>query len=96
MFVLLSRTADILMQESGCRLDHPAAAKFRQHVMDGDWSKVNIYEGNKKESFLLKYLFQKNLSLMLQADNDLNELKPLLDKSSHSLAVSYLFVNTTI
>jgi hypothetical protein len=28
------------MQESGCRLDHPAAAKFRQHVMDGDWSKV--------------------------------------------------------
>jgi hypothetical protein len=35
-----SRTADMLMQESGCRLDHPAAAKFRQHVMDGDWSKV--------------------------------------------------------
>lgn len=29
------------MQESGCRLDHPAAAKFRQHVMDGDWSKAD-------------------------------------------------------
>lgn len=28
------------MQESGCRLDHPAAAKFRQHVMDGDWTKA--------------------------------------------------------
>lgn len=28
------------MQESGCRLDHPSAAKFRQHVMDGDWVKV--------------------------------------------------------
>ncbi|KAJ9594415.1 hypothetical protein L9F63_014140, partial [Diploptera punctata] len=35
----LNRTADLLMQESGCRLDHPAAAKFRQHVMDGDWNK---------------------------------------------------------
>lgn len=29
------------MKESGCRLDHPAAAKFRQHVMDGEWNKVN-------------------------------------------------------
>lgn len=29
------------MQESGCRLDHPAAAKFRQHVMDGDWNKAD-------------------------------------------------------
>lgn len=28
------------MKESGCRLDHPAAAKFRQHVIDGEWSKV--------------------------------------------------------
>lgn len=29
------------MLESGCRLDHPTAAKFRQHVMDGDWSKAD-------------------------------------------------------
>lgn len=29
------------MSESGCRLDHPAAAKFRQHVMDGDWTKAD-------------------------------------------------------
>ncbi|XP_073990126.1 WD repeat-containing protein 26 isoform X2 [Rhodnius prolixus] len=55
----LQQTADMLMRESGCRLDHPAAAKFRQHVMDGEWNK---------------------------ADNDLNELKPLLEKSSHSLS----------
>ncbi|XP_039284126.1 WD repeat-containing protein 26 isoform X2 [Nilaparvata lugens] len=54
----LNRTADLLMQESGCRLDHPAAAKFRQHVMDGDWNK---------------------------ADNDLNELKSLLESSSQRL-----------
>ncbi|KAF4524623.1 hypothetical protein B566_EDAN013874 [Ephemera danica] len=57
----LNRTADMLMQESGCRLDHPAAAKFRQHVMDGDWSK---------------------------ADNDLSELKGLLENSSQSLVDS--------
>jgi hypothetical protein len=37
----LTRTADSLMAESGCRLDHPAAAKFRQHVMDGDWTKAD-------------------------------------------------------
>ncbi|PSN50189.1 WD repeat-containing protein 26 [Blattella germanica] len=51
------------MQESGCRLDHPAAAKFRQHVMDGDWNK---------------------------ADNDLTELKSLLESSSQSLVQKYL------
>ncbi|KAF5304558.1 hypothetical protein FQA39_LY09609 [Lamprigera yunnana] len=37
----LNRTADSLMLESGCRLDHPAAAKFRQHIMDGDWTKAD-------------------------------------------------------
>ncbi|KAI5745357.1 hypothetical protein M8J76_010397 [Diaphorina citri] len=37
----LDRTADLLMQESGCKLDHPSAAKFRQHIMDGDWSKAD-------------------------------------------------------
>jgi len=36
----LHRSAEILMQESGCRLDHPAAAKFCQHVMDGEWNKA--------------------------------------------------------
>ncbi|XP_060532126.1 WD repeat-containing protein 26 [Cylas formicarius] len=37
----LNRTCESLMNESGCRLDHPAAAKFRQHVMDGDWIKAD-------------------------------------------------------
>lgn len=36
-----SRTCESLMNESGCRLDHPAAAKFRQHIMDGDWTKAD-------------------------------------------------------
>ena len=25
-------------------LEHPAAAKFRSHVMDGDWNKVRLYD----------------------------------------------------
>lgn len=28
------------MQESGCRLEHPAATKFRSHVTDGEWEKA--------------------------------------------------------
>ena len=39
------------MQESGCRLDHPSAAKFRQHVMDGDWNKAD-HDLNELKSFL--------------------------------------------
>uniref|UniRef100_A0A8C2XB82 WD repeat-containing protein 26 n=1 Tax=Cyclopterus lumpus TaxID=8103 RepID=A0A8C2XB82_CYCLU len=32
----LNQTVDLLMQESGCRLEHPSATKFRNHVMEGD------------------------------------------------------------
>ena len=35
-----SQTVDLLMQESGCRLEHPSATKFRNHVIEGDWDKV--------------------------------------------------------
>lgn len=38
--VVCSQTVDLLMQESGCRLDHPSATKFRKHVMEGEWDKV--------------------------------------------------------
>lgn len=31
------------MQESGCRLEHPSAAKFRENVMAGDWERVSLY-----------------------------------------------------
>jgi len=37
------RTADQLILESGCVFEHPAAAKLRQHVLDGDWDKVITY-----------------------------------------------------
>uniref|UniRef100_A0A668A0H4 WD repeat-containing protein 26 n=1 Tax=Myripristis murdjan TaxID=586833 RepID=A0A668A0H4_9TELE len=36
----LNQTVDLLMQESGCRLEHPSATKFRNHVMEGEWDKV--------------------------------------------------------
>uniref|UniRef100_A0A3B5LNM1 WD repeat-containing protein 26 n=1 Tax=Xiphophorus couchianus TaxID=32473 RepID=A0A3B5LNM1_9TELE len=34
------QTVDLLMQESGCRLEHPSASKFRNHVMEGEWDKA--------------------------------------------------------
>lgn len=37
----LDRTANMLMQESGCSLEHPAATKFRDHVLCGDWHKAD-------------------------------------------------------
>ncbi|CAH2255684.1 WD repeat-containing 26 [Pelobates cultripes] len=36
----LDQTVDLLMQESGCRLEHPSATKFRNHVMEGEWDKA--------------------------------------------------------
>lgn len=52
------------MQESGCRLDHPAAAKFCQHVMDGDWNKVrSLYLkvcSHLNQYFSLNFLLGRN------------------------------------
>ncbi|XP_019727052.1 WD repeat-containing protein 26 [Hippocampus comes] len=36
----LNQTVDLLMQESGCRLEHSSASKFRNHVMEGEWDKA--------------------------------------------------------
>ncbi len=33
----LKTSAEVLMHEAGCRLDHPTAALFRKLVMNGDW-----------------------------------------------------------
>ena len=76
LFVLFnSQTAEFLMQESGCRLDHPAAAKFRQHVMDGDWSKA---DSDLNE---LKSLLEPSSNQTMQNNQPLNlyeEMKFLL------------------
>ncbi|XP_026471332.1 WD repeat-containing protein 26-like [Ctenocephalides felis] len=37
----LQHSADVLMQESGCRIEHPVASMLRQHVMQGDWSEAD-------------------------------------------------------
>lgn len=37
----LEHTAELLMKESGCSLEHPAAMKFRQHVLSGEWTKAD-------------------------------------------------------
>ncbi|XP_006806085.1 WD repeat-containing protein 26 [Neolamprologus brichardi] len=36
----LNQTVDLLMQESGCRLEQPSATKFRNHVIEGEWDKA--------------------------------------------------------
>ncbi|XP_076318667.1 LOW QUALITY PROTEIN: WD repeat-containing protein 26-like [Tachypleus tridentatus] len=38
----LNRTTEQLIQESGCRLDHPAAEKFQMHVINGEWLKAEL------------------------------------------------------
>jgi len=67
--IIFSRTADLLMQESGCRLDHPAAAKFRQHVMDGDWNKAD-HDLNELKSFLNSANQSLVVNLFLNIIND--------------------------
>jgi len=88
----LNRTVEQLMQESGCMLEHPAAAKFRSHVMDGEWDKadadlselrsmVECTQGTLKMKFLLleqKYLEYLEDGRVLDALHCLrNELTPL-------------------
>uniref|UniRef100_A0A7N6BLR3 WD repeat-containing protein 26 n=1 Tax=Anabas testudineus TaxID=64144 RepID=A0A7N6BLR3_ANATE len=85
----LNQTVDLLMQESGCRLEHPSATKFRNHVMEGEWDKHLLKSprrGNKKHlngkwSFLLlqqKYLEYLEDGKVLEALQVLrSELTPL-------------------
>ncbi len=36
----LKHSAEVLMAESGTQLTHPIAAKFKKHVLQGEWSKA--------------------------------------------------------
>ncbi|XP_060070874.1 WD repeat-containing protein 26-like [Ylistrum balloti] len=69
----LNQTAEQLISESGCMLEHPAAAKLRSHVMNGEWAKAELNleelktlidspQGISKMKFLL--LEQKYLELL--------------------------------
>ncbi|XP_076305770.1 WD repeat-containing protein 26-like isoform X2 [Tachypleus tridentatus] len=87
----LNRTTEQLIQESGCRLDHPAAAKFQTHVMNGEWF--------KEMKFLLleqKYLEHLENGHVLEALQCLRgELTPLKHNISrvHELS-SYMMCST--
>jgi hypothetical protein len=37
---VFSKSADLLMQESGCRLEHQSAIKFRESILSGEWDRV--------------------------------------------------------
>uniref|UniRef100_A0A4W3K9T3 WD repeat-containing protein 26 n=1 Tax=Callorhinchus milii TaxID=7868 RepID=A0A4W3K9T3_CALMI len=78
----LNQTVDLLMQESGCRLEHSSATKFRNHVMEGEWEKAenDLNElkslvhsphryprgGSRSSHFVLCIYFQKMKFLLLQ------------------------------
>lgn len=38
---IYSRTADQLILESGCMFEHPAAARFRDHILKGSWKEAS-------------------------------------------------------
>uniref|UniRef100_A0A0K8V1Z5 WD repeat-containing protein 26 n=2 Tax=Bactrocera latifrons TaxID=174628 RepID=A0A0K8V1Z5_BACLA len=38
----LEKSVKTLMAESGCYLEHPAASKFREHVLSGEWNKADV------------------------------------------------------
>ncbi|XP_056119090.1 WD repeat-containing protein 26 isoform X2 [Rhinichthys klamathensis goyatoka] len=62
----LNQTVDLLMQESGCRLEHPAATKFRNHVMEGEWEKA---ESDLNE---LKALMHSPSAVVVRVQTPLN------------------------
>lgn len=43
LFLRYRKTADHLVEESGCILEHNSATKFRTYVMCGDWIKADHY-----------------------------------------------------
>lgn len=102
-----NRTADQLILESGCMFEHPAAAKFREHIMKGEWkeAELNLMEldplvecphGTKKMRFLLleqKYLELLENGLVYDALNCLRmELSPLKYNTDRVHELSFLVV----
>ncbi|NXD10507.1 WDR26 protein, partial [Nothocercus nigrocapillus] len=63
-----SQTVDLLMQESGCRLEHPSATKFRNHVMEGEWDKA---ENDLNE---LKALVHSPHAIVVRGTSTVSEL----------------------
>ncbi|XP_067119532.1 WD repeat-containing protein 26-like isoform X1 [Centruroides vittatus] len=106
----LNQTAEQLMQESGCRLDHPAAVKFQVHVLEGEWEKAELdlldlnplLESSKalvEMKFLLleqKYLEQLEDGHILEALQCLrHELTPLKHNTSRVHELSSFMMCST-
>lgn len=96
------------MQESGCRLEHPSAAKFRESVMAGDWERVSLYGIQFNMRFFLSLLgsFADNASFnclygrftlfhfsFCKADAILKELRPLVE-NKEDISVSIILKRT--
>lgn len=60
-----SQTVDLLMQESGCRLEHPSATKFRNHVMEGEWDKVEPSYQKSESPYLSNLTYFSKLCTVL-------------------------------
>jgi len=81
----LKASADVLMQEAGCRLDQPTAATFRHCVMKGDWTgAVNVLEDlsphldNPSSQIEMKFLLLEQKYLEnLSSGNMIDALKVL-------------------
>ncbi|KAK3702754.1 hypothetical protein RRG08_042739 [Elysia crispata] len=69
-----NQTAEQLIAESGCALEHPTAASFRAHVMDGQWDRTeedlqeleSLVKGGKEDIVKMRFLLleQKYLELL--------------------------------
>ena len=104
-FILsLSKSVDVLMQESGCRLEHPSAAKFRESVMAGDWERVSCLAFNMWIVFAIRCLlwimppsnvlkggstYLTGFFSVYKADAILKELRPLVE-NREDISVSKL------
>ncbi|XP_051880911.1 WD repeat-containing protein 26 isoform X3 [Pristis pectinata] len=62
----LNQTVDLLMQESGCRLEHSSATKFRNHVMEGEWEKAENDLNELKSLVHSPHVIVKMKFLLLQ------------------------------
>ncbi|XP_078254991.1 WD repeat-containing protein 26 isoform X1 [Rhinoraja longicauda] len=62
----LNQTVDLLMQESGCHLEHSSATKFRNHVMEGEWEKAENDLNELKSLVHSPHVIVKMKFLLLQ------------------------------
>jgi len=78
-----NQTAEQLVAESGCALEHPTAACFRAHVMSGEWDKTEedltelecLVKGGKEDVIKMRFLLLEQKYLELLEDG--SELKAL-------------------